>query len=161
MDQEPQHPNITQTDWKAFRRDFSPYRFGEVIDRSELDLPDGFMPLARGAVVPSDIVLRQVGCRPSSHRPPYWTHPTPDLFEFSQGQWGLAVERVGNFWIAKRWERAVRGFPAPGPDEVPVFPFGSTPVCSRAYQPIMRVAQHCRWNEPQPFGYKWVPIRQM
>jgi hypothetical protein len=155
---EPGHPNITPTDWQAFRRDRSPYRFGEVIDRSELDLPDWFVPLARGVVMPSDFVLDQVGCRPGSRRPCYWKHPTQDVFHFNQGQWGLTVERIGEFWMAKRWERPNRINPVGLPDEVLVLPFGSTPIFTRTYQPIMRLAQRCRWTEPQPFGYKWVTI---
>ena len=63
------HPNIGLSDWTNFRKDFSPYRFAEVIDRSALNLPDWFVPLARGAAVPSDVVQRKVGCRPGSRRP--------------------------------------------------------------------------------------------
>lgn len=159
MDNEPGHPNVTLNDWEAFRKGFSPFSFAEVIDRSELDLPDWFVPLARGVAIPTDHVLRKVGCRPGSHRPAYWTHPTRDLFHLSQGQWGLTVEKIGQYWFAKRWERGTPRFPVEKPDEVLVFPFASTPIVARTYQPVIRVAQHCRWNEPQPFGYKWVTIR--
>jgi hypothetical protein len=51
MDDEPGHPNVAPSDWEAFRKGFSPFSFAEVIDRSELDLPDWFVPLARGVAI--------------------------------------------------------------------------------------------------------------
>ena len=88
MFHDPEHPNTTSSDWQAFCRDFSRYRFAEVIDRSELNIPDEFVPLARGVAIPSEEVLRKVGCRPGSIRPANWKHPSRDVFHQSRGQWG-------------------------------------------------------------------------
>jgi hypothetical protein len=60
MIHEPGHPNTTLSDWQAFREDFSTHYFDEVIDRSELDLPDLMLPLARGGVIASDRWSRKV-----------------------------------------------------------------------------------------------------
>ena len=147
------HPNIALSDWTNFREDFSPYRFAEVIDRSALNLPDWFVPLARGAAVPSDVVQRKVGCRPGSRRPAHWTHPSPDVFQANAGQQGLTVQKVCNFWMVGRWQV---GMPA----KVLVFAFGSTLIFTRTYQPAIRLAGPC-FCEPQQFGYRWVTMRSL
>ena len=47
------HLDVTLSDWEAFRREFSPFRIEEVVDRNEIELPDWFLPLARGAAIPT------------------------------------------------------------------------------------------------------------
>ena len=42
------HPDVTLSDWQAFHKEFPPHLIAEVIDRSQLDLPDNFLPLAGG-----------------------------------------------------------------------------------------------------------------
>ena len=57
------HPHVTSLDWQTFRKEFSPLLIGEVIDRSEIKLPDWFVPLARGVAIASDALLLMSGYR--------------------------------------------------------------------------------------------------
>ncbi len=64
----------------------------------------------------------------------------------------LIVERNGDFWVRSRWEKGA-------PTKVLVFGFGSTPIFTRTYQAAIRLAKHCAFDHPQPFGYRWVTAR--
>lgn len=55
---------LSLKDWDAFRSGYSPFRFAEIIDCSDLNFPGWFMPNARGAVVPSAQILKPI----CSHR---------------------------------------------------------------------------------------------
>ena len=74
------HPDIAPSDWQTFRKEFSPHLIKEVIDRSEIKLPDWFAPLARGVAIASDALLREAGYRPGSHRPRGWRKTHCDVF---------------------------------------------------------------------------------
>ena len=65
------HPDVSRSDWEAFRNSFSPALFEEVIDRTEGMLPDHFVPLARGIAIPSDALLRKA-CVGVKDRPTSW-----------------------------------------------------------------------------------------
>jgi hypothetical protein len=53
------HPNVPLADWQAFRKECWPSTIKEVIDRSEIKLPDWFVPLARGIAIASDHLLHR------------------------------------------------------------------------------------------------------
>ena len=55
------HPDVSLSDWKAFRNWVSPYPFEKVLDRSETRLPHWYLPLARGAAIPSVCFGTEVG----------------------------------------------------------------------------------------------------
>jgi hypothetical protein len=72
MFHEAQHPDAPLSDWTTFKRDFSPYQIEEVIDRSNIQLPCWFVPLARGIAIPSPHLLSRAGYRPGSRRAKGW-----------------------------------------------------------------------------------------
>ena len=74
------HPHIPLSGWQTFRKEFSPYLIKEVIDRSEIKLPDWFVPLARGVAIASDHLLHRAGYRPGSYRPRGWRKTECDVF---------------------------------------------------------------------------------
>jgi hypothetical protein len=73
------HPDVALSDWQSFRTDFPPRLIREVIDRSEIQLPDWFVPLARGVAIASDPLLHRAGYYPGAKRPPGWRKKYCDL----------------------------------------------------------------------------------
>jgi hypothetical protein len=45
------HPDVSLSDWETFRKEFSPYQFAAVLDRTEILIDRWFVPLARGVVI--------------------------------------------------------------------------------------------------------------
>jgi hypothetical protein len=149
------HPDVPLADWQAFQKQFSPHLFSAVLDRDEIELPDFFAPLARGAAIPSDYLLRRVGYRPGSRRPPYWEKSDAGyVFNQYLTHNYLKVRRCGNrdLWTVERWSEYR---PYLSSDEVLVSKFGSTPILAPNYQSAMRLAEYCHQNEP-PSGLRWI-----
>jgi hypothetical protein len=53
------HPDVSLSDWRTFVRECPSDLIVELIDRSEIGLPDWFVPLARGVGIASDALLRK------------------------------------------------------------------------------------------------------
>jgi hypothetical protein len=77
---EPGHPHTTLPDWRIFLKEFSPFVIEEVIDRCQIGLPDWFVPLARGAAIPSATLLGKAGHRDGLYRPRGWRKSHCDVF---------------------------------------------------------------------------------
>ena len=154
------HPHVTPSDWHAFLKEFSPHLADEVINRSETDLPDWFVPLARGVAIASDALLRKVGHRHGSYRPRGWRKTHCDVFERNLGPKDLMASKrlmvrgcgKHHLWTVERWGEKR---PYNNADEVLVFLFGSTPIFTRSYQAAMRLAAYCHVNDP-PAGLRWI-----
>jgi hypothetical protein len=130
-----------------------PYDADEVIDRSEINLPDWFVPLARGVAIAGDRLLHLAGHEHGLYRPRGWWEKSPHYFLknidwassllvrdcVKSGLW--TVERLG-----PRRQSEV--------DDVLVYTFGWTPIVTRTYQAAMRLAMHCQANGP-PFQCRW------
>jgi len=157
------HPNVTLAEWRKFQREFPPSLIKEVLDRSETLLPPWFMPLARGAAIPSDELLRQAGHYEGKPRPRGWNERGPNYFDRIFGEpapsgWRsfLVVREsdLSGLWTIERlW--ATRQGPSSEVDEVLVHTFGWTPIFTRSYQAAMQLAMHCHTNGP-PAGLLWV-----
>ena len=123
------HPHVTPSDWHAFLKEFSPHLADEVINRSETDLPDWFVPLARGVAIASDALLRKVGHRHGSYRPRGWRKTHCDVFERNLGPKDLMASKrlmvrgcgKHHLWTVERWGEKR---PYNNADEVLVFLFG-------------------------------------
>jgi hypothetical protein len=155
------HPHVTPLDWQTFRKEFSSSLIGEVIDRSEIRLPDWFLPLARGVAIASDALLLKSGYRRPSDRPLGWRKRQCDVFN-KRAVPGkdmsfdtLAVRQYAH----QRWwtiERYHEGRKYEDTTDVLVFVFGSTPMFCWNHQAAMRLAEYCQRNGPPP-GLSWVP----
>ena len=148
------HPNVTLSDWETFVKSYSPFVIDRVIDRHEAHLPEWFVPLARGAAIPSEELLRQVGHRHGKHRPHGWRETDTDYFLYPLTlNSSLLVREIDdtNLWTIERLQ-AGRRYEV---DDVLVFVFGWTPILARSYQSAMRLAMHCRMNW-RPGGLIWI-----
>lgn len=165
------HPNTSLRDWEKFRSDYETLRnedrpslIEEIIDRSETDFPDWFIPLARGGAIASEALLRKAGHLPGWPPPSGWLHPEPDVYERVMGPNGilappgcpknLVVRRCGDqqLWTVEQWG-GWRKYEHS--DEVLVFAFGSTPVLTRDHAAAIRVAERCCSESPL-HGLRWI-----
>ena len=154
------HPHVTSPDWQTFRKEFSPLLIGEVIDRSEIKLPDWFVPLARGVAIASDALLLMSGYRRPSDRPLGWRKTQCDVFikrtvpDKDKSFATLTVRQYANqrLWTIERYHE---GRKYEDITDVLVFVFGSTPIFCWNHQAAMRLAEYCQRNGPPP-GLSWV-----
>jgi hypothetical protein len=148
------HPRVPLSDWQTFKN-CPPRLIGEVIDRTEAQLPDWFVPLARGVALPSDALLRSVGYRDGMSCPSGWDKTHCDVFERDNIDLKrLKVRQCSNqgLWTVERWRDLWR--PYVHSDEVLVHDFGSTPIFTRSYQSAMQLAMHCELKPP--LGLRWI-----
>jgi hypothetical protein len=148
------HPNVTLSEWEAFKASETARQslVREVVDRSDCGFfPDWYAPLARGAAIASDVLLREAGYRKGMHRPPDWLANNSDCFVLygPRASDDLIVRRCGNHecWII---ERGTAHRP-----EVLVCSFGSTPIVTPSYISAMCLAMHCNVDNP-PHGLRWI-----
>ena len=152
------HPNVTLSDWQAFKASETsrPSLIAEIVDRRDCGcLPDWFVPLARGVAIASDALLRRAGHRDGVRRRPGWREVDRHCYRQLTGGEGpnwpdvLIVRRCDKheWWAIERRVADV--------DEVLVCSFGSTPIFTRSYQSAMRLAMHCNVDDP-PHGLRWV-----
>lgn len=142
------HPTVPLSDWQTFKTEFSRHRFQDVIDRSEIALPEWFMPSTWGAVVPSAQIMKPI----SWHRvrPAYWSEIAPGVFREGRGLLCMTVIRFGAFWSIVNWSSNPAAL---------AFHFGSTPVLLRTYRDAMWLRRHLLKNQvANALGYRWIPI---
>jgi hypothetical protein len=146
--------NAVLRDWHSFVAGRSPFVISEVIERTNTDLPDDFVPWAVGVVTPSAYLLEQVG----PHWGP-WECTAPDVYQALFCRNKLMVRGCGELWTV---ERQI--------DEVLVYSFGSLPVFTRTREAAMQLAEYChallphglgglaqalRWVVSTPDGIQW------
>jgi hypothetical protein len=153
------HADIPLSDWEPFR--VAPPRdlIDEVIDRSETELPECCVPLARGVAVVSRSLLQKAGHVCGSSRPRRWNPLRGDFLTrgwdgvafVSESRRGgmLYTRRYGGLWNV---EWATQGmFP-----QILVFRFGSTPLVARTCDEAMRLGELCLSAPPD--GLCWVSV---
>ncbi len=153
------HPDVSLSDWEAFRNEASPYLIEKVLDRSQTRLPGWFLPLARGAAIASPYLLGRAGYRPGSNRARGWFKPKrePSREEVFKdlGADCLIVLRCKPFWwIARNTGTLAR--PHDHANFALVHNFGSTPILTRTYQEATYLAEFCFKEGPLPTGLWWV-----
>lgn len=149
------HPNVSLKDWKAFKKEFSPYLIKEVIDRSAIQLPHWLLPLARGIAIPSSHLLRVAGYSAGSYGAGGWCKPHCDVLWKDIGPDSLLVRGYRGqplWWIERNGSRGRRHN---HPNMTLVHLFGSTPIVTRNYQAATHLAEFCFFNDP-PLGLRWV-----
>jgi hypothetical protein len=151
------HPDVLLSEWQRFARR-PPHLIAEVIDRSDVTLPDWFLPLARGVAIASDALLRVAGHRPGMSRPRGWLKMGHTFLGMTRDTpRGLQNLRVWECSKPRLWtvERFSESRPYARSDEVLVHELGSTPIFMRSYQSAMRLAMHCHANGP-PAELRWI-----
>jgi len=139
------HPNVTLEDWQGFSawqkslKEFPASLIGEVIDRNETQLPDWFVPLARGVAVASDSLLgAPADFVSNSPVPSSWRPAGGNVFKWDvAGVCGWYVQGFGDLWIPGRWSLR-QG------ERVLVHQFGATPIVTRHCRTAMWLSVGCR-----------------
>jgi hypothetical protein len=155
MFREEGHPDTSLSHWKSFCQGFSPFVIKEVIARKECNVADWFLPLARGAGVASDYLLRRTRYQAGMGCPPGWYEASPAYFERHLGEGTFLSVRDckdTNLWTVERLpaERRNRDY-----TEILVHAFGSTPIFTRNPQAAMCLTEHFHANDLQ-HGLRWV-----
>jgi hypothetical protein len=154
------HPYVPLADWQEFRKGFSPYLIDEVIDRSEIQLPDWFVPLARGVAIAGNHLLSRAHYYPGSYRPRGWQKTHCDVFikQAVRSKDMVFATLIVRQYRNQRWWTIERLHPDrryQDVSDVLVFNFGSTPIFCWNYQSAMRLAEYCHVDGP-PSGLRWV-----
>jgi hypothetical protein len=149
------HPDVPLSDCKAFCKNVSPYFIEQVLDRDTARLPDWYLPLARGAAIPSRYLLHRAGYRPGAHRAPGWFKPRSQEVWKDFGSECLVILRVGSFWRIAR-DTGALSRPHDHMNFALVHIFGSTPILTRTYQEATYLAEFCIKQGPLPAGLCWV-----
>jgi hypothetical protein len=97
------HPDVPPSDWNAFRNEFSPYLFDEILDRSSVALPYWFMPLARGIAIPSTTLLAEPAIVPAQIAPAVGSN-LPGKTSGKFFWWRLSGNPAGNILVPDRIE---------------------------------------------------------
>jgi hypothetical protein len=151
------HPDVSLSDWNAFSTD-SPYLIEQVLDRGAAGLPSWFLPLARGAAIPSPHLLRKAGYHPGSPRARGWSKPKrkPSREEVFKdlGENCLIIFRCESVWRIALDVGALSR-PHNYANFALVHIFGSTPILTRTYQEATYLAEFC-WLKGPPSGLCWV-----
>jgi hypothetical protein len=153
------HPDVSLSDWEAFRKDVSPYLIEQVLDRDAARLPYWCLPLARGAAIASPYLSRRAGYRIGSHRARGWRKPKckPSYEELFKdfGIECLIVKSCGPYWRIGL-DNGCFGRPHNRTHFALVHIFGSTPILTRTYQEATYLAEFCFRNGRLPPGLCWV-----
>jgi hypothetical protein len=159
------HPDVSLSDWQAFRDWHSPASASgvphcraieEVLDRNAVRLPPWYLPLARGAAIASLYLAHRAGYRPGGHRARGWVMCKPKPYREQElfkdlGRDGLIVTRCKPFWRITIGRGVLS---RPHPDFALVHMFGSTPILTRTYQEATYLAELC-YEKGSP-GLCWV-----
>jgi hypothetical protein len=139
MQYEAGNTDMSLAEWQTLRHYPPRHLFDEVIDRSELSLPDWYLPLARGGVVPSEPLLEQVGRHLEFVRSPAWNQVNDDWYWLQTGSdRNLIVRRFSTMWTIEPWGAVLL---ARLPIQVLVSSSASLPVVTATVETAMRLAE--------------------
>jgi hypothetical protein len=131
--------------------------FKDFVDRRNSEIPDTFVPSAKGVAVGHDLLLSLVNplATYGKHKPYRWVGRAREgMFRMFAGDYLLEVRRYGKLWGIERkllFENI---------HEVLAFDFGPTPIVHRKQQPAMALAKYCspKPREEAQWCLSWVPI---
>jgi hypothetical protein len=145
------HPDIPLPNWDAFQKWGSPYL--NVLDRSSANLPDWFVPLARGAATPSKYLLRMVGYGRGYRRPPGW-HKEPSGALFKEFYRECLIVVPGPTLVRIEREGSLQR-PHYRVNLTLAHEFGPTPILARSVQAAICLAEFCIRPGPLPPKLCW------
>jgi hypothetical protein len=133
-----EHPDVSLSDWEAFRKGFSPCLIEEVLNRKDVRTPDWEVPLARGYAIASRILLRQAGRQSRTQYSRGWRQGKM-YFVRENGPHQLYVTQYYNqdLWAISR---RLPFLSMQEGNEMLVFLFGSTPMLTRTCQSAIDLA---------------------
>jgi hypothetical protein len=128
--------------------------FDAILDRSQTEIPDYYLPSATEVLIAGSIILWAVGYFPRGPSPAGWTRGADGLYRRSRaGDRTLWVQRRGDLWIVERTAPTLVG-----QDEALVCAFSGNPIWTRTMASAMLLAEHC---DPLPLtavAARWVPV---
>jgi hypothetical protein len=129
----------------------APILFECMVDRSDTEMPDDYLPTARGILIAGRDMLRAAGYVPGSCRPRGWSRRNPGVFArpSAESQHILWVRQCGRFWVIERsFEFSEHGCDFRD-DYALTCALTDMPISTRTYQAAMRLAEHCDMS-PRP-----------
>jgi hypothetical protein len=147
----PDHPNVSDADWKNFCAHPSPFVFDEIIEHGTGEIDWEWLPYARGVAIASEHLLRSAHFKP----PKFKAHAYKRGYLRSAGLYELLIYSTHerDFWIIER--RNKRNPTAPN-DRL-VLSLGWTPLATRHFRAAICLGQMALTNRIS--GVKWVPAR--
>jgi hypothetical protein len=146
------HPDVSLSEWTAFRKGFSPYLFETVQDREDGFVANRIVPLARGRAVASRAFLRKAGYRAGMRPRQGWRKTiagnlTRDIDE----EYHLLIRQLPD---QKVWTIEHHAYTSGAFRKILVFLFGSTPVVAGTPEAATYIADFCFDNVPA--GFRWI-----
>jgi hypothetical protein len=119
----------------------APRLFDEVIDRTP-EMPDWYVPAAKGVLIAGEDMLRAAGYVPGSSSPYGWSPGQPGAFKkLLPDGYILWVRENGKLWAI---ERSL----GRDTDEALTSLLGPRLLCTRTYEAAMRLAEYCHPQAP-------------
>jgi hypothetical protein len=128
--------------------------FDAILDRSQTDIPDHYLPSATAVLIAGSTMLQAIGYSPGSPSPIGWTRGADGLYKRSRaGDRTLWVQRCGDLWIVERTAPTLVGA-----DEALVCAFSDNPIWTRTMVSAMLLAEHCDPVPQAPIAGRWVSV---
>jgi hypothetical protein len=147
-----EHPDVSLSDWEGFQKFGSPYLIETFLDRSAANLPDRFVPLARGAATPSRYLLKRAGYGRGWRRSPGWLKGGQGKLFKEYYRECLVVTPCGPFWRIEREGTSQR--PHRHINTTLAHFFGPTPILARNVQAAICLSEFY-FLKGTPSGLYW------
>lgn len=153
----PGHPDAPRKDWDSFSRQLSPY-FSEAISREDIELPYWLLPLARGVILASPVLLGVTGYKKTRAIPHGWQKIRQDVYQLSVGKTRLRVRPTNDRrgWIISRWPPGI-SMHSDAESETLAHRFGATPLVTSDLNEALHLAYWFEVNH-QGFNVHWVEV---
>jgi len=147
------HPNVTLTDWQAFKVAEVARQsvVAEVIDRDDVYCPRVVCTVGGGVAIASDALLQRASRGRKYSRG--WLKIGHCYRKLTGGEWPHGGDRLivrecdkHDWWTIERWFGDFH--------EMLVLDFGSTLIFTRSSASAKRLAEYCKENPPA--GLRWV-----
>jgi hypothetical protein len=128
--------------------------FEAILDRSQTEIPDYYLPSAPHVLIAGPTILNALGYVSGSPAPAGWKLGATGFCKRSRaGDRMLWVQRCGDLWIVERTAPTLVG-----QDEALVCAFSGNPIWTRTSVSAMLLAQHCDPLPLAPIAGDWAPV---
>jgi hypothetical protein len=146
-------PFVTIREWQKFQKDLPRSLIAEVIDRAAVELPDHFLPFARGIAIASEELLSKTRIYQRLNYMDGWRRAKTGDWSREAGLHLLLVRQVADqgLWTCERW---VDPWDHTLSDDILAHAFGSTPILTRSPEAAIQLTSYCDRFGPPP-GLCW------